>query len=102
MPLELQGLSTAGTFHLIGWFLLALAVVELGCVLAASLFGDRRTSPLNRCGTWMARQLKDDDGKPLVQPGETPSSARQLLSSLYFLGFAGVMLWLAVSFIQVD
>src|SRR4051812_24594997 len=101
MPLELHDISNAGIFHLIAWLLLALAVIELGCVLAIMLFGDTRKSPLDRCGTWMARQLKDDEGKPLIKPSETPSPERKVLSSLYFLGVVALMIWFAVSFMRV-
>jgi hypothetical protein len=101
MPLVLHGLSVPGTFHLIAWLLLAVVVVAFGCVVAIMLFGDPQRSPLDRSATWMARQLRDDAGKPLIEPWETPSSARKVVSSLYFLGVVGVMLWFATSFMHV-
>ena len=100
MPLELHDISNAEIFQVVGWFLLAFAISALGCVVAIVLFGDPRKSPLDRSATWMARQLKDDAGKPLIQPWETPSPKRKVLSSLYFLGFVGVVIWFAVSFMH--
>lgn len=101
MPLELHDISNATVFHLVAWLLLAFVVVLLGRLLAMMLFGDRRKSPLDRGGTWIARQLKDDDGKPLVERWETPSPVQKALSSLYFVGGVAVMIWLAVSFMHV-
>ena len=102
MPSLLEGFSHTDVFHLIGWSLFAFAIISLGCVLGVMLFGDSRQSPLDRCATWMAHQLKGDDGKPLIQPWEAPSPERKLLSTIYFLGLVALMLWFAVSFIHVD
>jgi hypothetical protein len=94
----LQHVSYVDVFHWVAWLLLVGIVVQVGASIVVAIFGDRNKSPLDRWATWVAFQLKDDDGNPLVKAGSRVSVERKVLSVLYFLFVLGAMAWFAWGF----
>jgi hypothetical protein len=93
-----QHISHVDVFHWVAWLLVMGIIFEVGASIVVAIFGDRNKSPLDRWTTWVAFQLKDDDGNPLLKPGSKVSAERKVLSVLYFLFVLAAMAWFAWGF----